>query len=215
MSSADTGLFLPGWGAPGRLYRDGLPAGWTALEPPPFTDCVGSLESYRAWLLDELERRPGPVELAGHSMGGALAILAAAARPDRVKRLVLISPAGLPLTKPMRRSLAQFGGQVASGRYPLAEVAAASFAAVRAPRAALRLAQLLRGADLSREMKIVRRAGIPSTVVGCESDTLVTASHCKRIAELLGSVYRELPLPGGHMWMLRAWPRMRRELTSA
>ncbi len=212
MLSADTGLFLPGWGAPARLYSDGLPAGWTALDPPPFANAEGSLDSYRAWLLDELDRRPGPVDLAGHSMGGALAILAAAARPDRVKRLVLISPAGLPLTKPMRKSLAQFGGQVATGRYPLAQVVMASAAAVRAPRAALRLAQVLRGSDLSREMKIVRRAGIPSTVVGCESDTLVTAFHCRRIAELLGSVYRELPLPGGHMWMLRAWPRMQREL---
>jgi len=37
----------------------------------------------------------GPLHLVGHSLGGAVAIALAAARPDRVRSLALIAPAGL------------------------------------------------------------------------------------------------------------------------
>src|SRR5262245_17790181 len=118
----------------------GAADGWAALDPPRFGDTAGSLEAYRRWLVGQLDSRATPVELAGHSMGGALAILAAAARPNRVERLVLLSPAGLPLSKPFRKSLGDFAGQLASGRYPLSIGARAGLAVAQAPRAALRLA---------------------------------------------------------------------------
>jgi surfactin synthase thioesterase subunit len=61
-------------------------------------------------------------------------------------------------------------------------------------------------------MKIVRRHGIPTTVVACSTDTLVTAAHCRQVATLLGASYRELALEGGHMWMLLDWGLLEREL---
>lgn len=145
-------------------------------------------------------------------MGGALAIAAAAARPDRVSRLVLISPAGLPLSKPMGKSLVQFFRDASQGRYPLAELAGSLALTFRAPRAAYRLACDVHDADLSAEMAAVRAAGIPVTVIGCVSDTLVTVAHCRSIAGLIGARYRELTLAGGHTWMLDAWPRFASEL---
>ncbi len=201
-------LFLPGYGASGRLYARGLGAGWRALEPPPFHATAGAFRAYEQWLGAELQRSEEPAWLAGHSIGGALAVAAAVAQPSRVARLTLISPAGLPLRKPMPASLAQFVRQVALGRYELKEVAYGLRYALRAPRAAYRLARAVRGLDLTAHMRRLRELGMPAEVVACASDTLVTPLHCRRAAELLGGEYRELDLAGGHMWMLDSWPQL-------
>lgn len=194
-------LFIPGWGAAGAIYP--LPAGWIALDPPPFAR-LRALDGYRRWLTLELDRRPGRVALAGHSLGGALAVLAAADDVSRIDRLVLVSPAGLPLRKPMLRSAADFGRQLAGGLYPPREAVAAVRRVLRAPANALRTAQAVRALDLSEEMRRLAGLGVRATVVGCTSDTLTTARACRRVASLLGAEYRELELPGGHMWMVAA-----------
>jgi pimeloyl-ACP methyl ester carboxylesterase len=51
----------------------------------------------------------GQATLIGHSMGGALAMLLAATRPDLVKRLVLVNPAGLPIQQPVLRAFTRAG----------------------------------------------------------------------------------------------------------
>jgi len=204
-------LFLPGWGAPIALYEPALPAGWHGLEPPSFAASRGSLAAYRSWLRGELHRA-GRSPLAGHSMGAALAILAAAESPELVERLVLVAPAGLPLLKPIRASLLEFLRQCASGSYPRDLAARALAAVARAPRAALALATEVRGLDLRRECARARAAGIPALVVGCSSDTLVTSTHARLLADALGAEYRELDLAGGHMWMLGAREQLARVL---
>ncbi len=97
-------------------------------------------------------------------------------------------------------------GQVARGRYELGEIGREVGQAVRAPRAALRLARSLRELDLSRDMRAIRASGIEAEVVACATDTLVTPAQCRVAADLLGAEYRELELDGGHMWMLTSWP---------
>jgi pimeloyl-ACP methyl ester carboxylesterase len=194
-------LFIPGWGAPAALYEPALPADWRVLEPPSFAASAGSLAAYRRWLRIELGSG-GRSPLGGHSMGGALAILAAAEAPELVERLVLVAPAGLPLNKPMRKSIRDFVRQLRSGTYPRNVAASAVAAVARAPRAALALAHEVRGLDLHRECARIRSAGIPVTVLGCVSDTLVTCDHTRRLADLLGGRYEELDSKGGHMWML-------------
>ncbi len=139
MESGTHHIFLPGWGAAASAYAPGLPSGWTALDPPRFAESSGSLEVNLAWLAGELEARPGPLVLAGHSMGAALSVLAAAAFPHRVQRLVLFSPAGLPLVKPIAVSTAQFMLQMVTGRFTLQESLAAIANVARAPRSAYRV----------------------------------------------------------------------------
>lgn len=203
----DSRLFLPGWGAPAALYEPALPATWDVLEPPGFAASGGSLAPYRRWLELELRGR-GCSSLAGHSMGGALAILAAAETPELVERLVLIAPAGLPLDKPIRQSVRDFLRQLVSGDYPPGAALTALVALARAPRPALALARHVRDLDLRRECARVRAAGIPTSVIGCVTDTLVTTDRARALAAALGARYEELDLRGGHMWMLADHARL-------
>jgi pimeloyl-ACP methyl ester carboxylesterase len=208
-------LFVPGWGAGPELYEEGLPGGWAALDPPSFRRGRGSFDRYARWLIDDVRSRGAPVVLAGHSMGAALSVAVAAEIPEHVGGLLLISPAGLPLTKPMRLSLADFSRQVALGRYPTRSVLRGTAAVLAAPRSALAIARRVHALDLSNEMRRVRRHRIRTTVVACVTDTLVTIRHCRDAARLLGAEYRELNLPGGHMWMLEASSELRGELARA
>ncbi|HLX31565.1 MAG TPA: alpha/beta fold hydrolase [Gaiellaceae bacterium] len=197
----DSRLFLPGWGAPASVYASGLPASWHVLEPPSFAASGGSFAAYRQWVDLELRSR-GRSALAGHSMGAALAILAAADAPELVERLVLIGPAGLPLDKPIRESVRDFLRQIGAGDYPRRAAAAALVALLRAPQSAYALAERVRALDLRRECARVRAAGIPAKVIGCVTDTLVTTDRSRELADALGASYDELDLRGGHMWML-------------
>jgi pimeloyl-ACP methyl ester carboxylesterase len=191
-------LFVPGWGATAGLYS--LPAGWQALELPSYRSTRGELSVYRRWLGEEVARRRTPVVLAGHSMGGALALLAALDRPESVERLILLSPAGLPLSKPMRASAATSVRQFFRGCYPAGELWRVVAGAVAAPRAALRLARTVHDLDLTPELERIRASGVACTVVGCASDELTTGAHCRELATALGSGYREIGAKDGHIW---------------
>ena len=62
-----------------------------------------------------------PYDLVGHSMGGAIALTLAAAQPEAVRGLVLVSPAGLA---PVRSALAAAVGRAAEVYIPLRRYAA-------------------------------------------------------------------------------------------
>jgi pimeloyl-ACP methyl ester carboxylesterase len=148
-------------------------------------------------------------------MGGALCTLAAGLWPERVRRIVLIAPAGLPLSKPMYRSAAQFVAQVTTGRFSVSESVRSLLSVAAAPTSAFRLALALRTLDLSTQMRELREVGTSATVIGCTTDTLVTPRHTRRSAELLGAHYHEIAVDGGHMWMFGRWDRFRHELVRA
>jgi pimeloyl-ACP methyl ester carboxylesterase len=202
VTEAASRLFFPGFLARPHTYDEGLPDGWEALRPPPPRVTHGSLSSLRRWAIGEIAGRSGRSIVAGHSLGAALAVLAALSEPERVEELLLIAPAGLPLTKPVRDSVRELVVQLCTRTYPVSDVSSAALELASAPRAAVRLVRSLRRLDLSEHMRGLRALGIPTTVVGCASDTLVTPAHCRRAAEHLGADYRELELPGGHVWML-------------
>jgi pimeloyl-ACP methyl ester carboxylesterase len=213
MALAAPGLLVPGWGATAGLYSRGLPAGWEALSLPSFRATGGDLGAYRLAVERELEARHArPVAVAGHSLGAALAVLAAAASPELVTRLILVAPAGLPYTKPVRGAARALASQIVRGRYPAAELARAGLHVAAAPRAALRLAHDVHDLDLGADLARVRAHAIPSTVVGCAQDELATPSHCRRLASLLGADYREVDARDGHIWPITEPELLRREL---
>jgi pimeloyl-ACP methyl ester carboxylesterase len=209
----EIGLFVPGLGAPVGLYRAGLPEGWVALELPSFRSTGGDFEAYGRWLVEEIARRPTPVVVAGHSMGATLALLAAADRPDLVERVIMLSPAGLPLTKPMRASARTFARQIVRGCYPARELGRMVVGAVTAPRAALKLARTVHGLDLAPELERIRASGVRCTIVASAGDELTTPAHCRALAAALEAEYRELDAAEGHIWPIIEPNRLAEELS--
>ncbi len=194
---------MPGFAARCGAYAPGLPDGWIALQPP-IPACGGSLRALTGWLAGELERRPAPALVAGHSMGGALAMLVAAERPDLVSGLILLAPAGLPLVKPVSACVRDFVIQSVRGTHRLRDIGSSAAELLRNPPATRRLIRELRTLDLSIEMVRLRRRRVPAAVIGCVEDTLVTSDHCLRAAALLGARYREVRCSAGHVWPISA-----------
>jgi pimeloyl-ACP methyl ester carboxylesterase len=205
-------LFIPGWGARASLYRPVVPAGWEVLELPSFRASRGRIDAYSTWLADELGARRGPFVLGGHSFGAALAVIAAARGDADVERLLLVDPAGLPLSKPMGMCLRDFGRQLATGVYPVVPAVQSVASTFAAPRCALRLARAVYALDLREELAGLRARGVPSTVLAAGSDTLTPPEHCRSVARLAGGDYQELDLTGGHVWFLVAASQLRGRL---
>ena len=63
-------------------------------------DYVGDLNTTLDALLFTPERRQGPIDLLGHSMGGNVVMLYAGLRPERIRRLVNLEGFGMPATRP-------------------------------------------------------------------------------------------------------------------
>jgi pimeloyl-ACP methyl ester carboxylesterase len=184
--------------------------GWEALDPPSFAATGGSLEAYSQWLRLACIGRSEPLALGGHSLGAALAVVVAAEGEVAVRRLVLVNPAGLPLSKPAPLMLFDFLRRVACGWFPPREAARSAAQVLSHPRCALRLGRQARGLNLSEQLDQLRRQGIPCTVVGVRTDTLTPPELCRQIATLAGGEYRELDVEGGHLWFLKA-PRLLHE----
>ena len=194
-------LFVPGFAARPAFYRDALGDGWTIHRPPAMRRAPTFAERIEA-VCAEVDSARGRVTLGGHSLGAALAACVAARRPERVERLLLVSPAGLPLVKPVSASLREFAAQAARGLYPLGELSRALLDVASAPVATARLARAVRSLDLRATFGAVAASGIRCDVVGCTGDTLTTVAHARAIAELAGGRYVELDVAGGHVWML-------------
>ena len=209
-----SGVFVPGWGAHAGIYRGAVPAGWEILEPPSFVASGATVAAYRRWIVERCRARPGPFTLAGHSFGAVLAVHAALAEGVEVERLVLVSPSALPLEKPVPLMFWDFSRRVAAGWFPPREAARAVRQVLFHPLLARRLGMEVRAIDLSEELEQLRDRGLPCTIVAASTDTLTPPSLCRRVADLCGGDYREVDVPGGHLWFLRAHDLLASELSA-
>lgn len=96
-----------------RLYAPDLPG--HGQSPPRLPWKLRDVAEIVAAWLQALEQVPAT--FIGHSMGGALAMLLAARRPELVKRLVLVNAAGLPIQQPILRAFTRAGLSFSTRQY--------------------------------------------------------------------------------------------------
>jgi pimeloyl-ACP methyl ester carboxylesterase len=133
---------------------------------------------------------PAPFDLLGNSLGGAVALVLAARRPDVVRRLVLAAPAGL-----------------APRREPIPAVAGRAGSVLIAARR--RAGPLLAGTALSRRLLLLGMVGDGAAVAPEEARRMVGGSRGSvRIAEAIRAVaaadlrprLAELAMPVAFLW---------------
>ena len=206
------GIFLGGWTVSAHVYVPGLPPGWACPEQPGFGETAGRFGAYVDWAAALVRAHDAPVHLAGHSLGGAVAIAVAAREPGRVHRVTAFGPAGLPVEHGLRQAARDV---VANGLGLRLGAGAASRSALRAldhPRAALRLAREVERLDLTSELRALRAAGVALVVVASNGDRVSTPAMCRRLAGLGGGRYVEDREGRDHLWVMTSPERMRQVL---
>lgn len=132
---------------------------------PPFSEVTALLARW-------LETFGEPVHLAGHSMGGQIAIELAAERPDLVRSLTLINAAGMPFhfdprphLRPVRKP--PYGGA------SIARVLLPDFLRAGPASVAVASTRVVRG-DMRERMHALR---VPALLVWGENDPLVPLQY--------------------------------------
>lgn len=152
----------------------------------------------------------GPAHLLGHSLGALVAAEFAAARPEMVRSLALVSPAvgsaspvGMPMPAAIEQRITDLSAQ---GPMAFARKRAANLCGDMPPPAAVRAVEdamsrvrmlgygqacwLLAQGDL---IAAVRKTAAPGLVVGSAQDKVVPAARAKELAEHWpGARYREI-----------------------
>jgi len=203
-----------------RVIAPDLP-GWGESQREPGADygVVAQSERIAAWL-GTLPRTPDL--LAGHSMGGHITGLVAARHPERVRRIALLSAAGVPFAPN------EFGRAVLDGGHPFAVEDRASldrylglvftdppFVPWPADRAliARRIADnaferdvlaRLRGDEAFAVQPLLGDIRAPALLLWCDDDRVIDPSSAALYAAGLRES-RTVMLPGcGHMPMMAA-----------
>lgn len=143
---------------------------------PPFSEVTALLARW-------LETFGEPVHLAGHSMGGLIAIRLAAERPDLVRSLTLVNAAGMPFhldPRPHIRPLPKppFGG------FRIARLLVPDFLRAGPASVAVASTRVVRS-DMREMMRAVR---VPALLVWGENDPLVPLQYGEAMQqEIAGS----------------------------
>jgi len=203
-------LRLLAWDAPGYGDSSALPA-----ESPGAADYAARLW---AWL--DAVAATDPLVLVGHSLGALIATRAAAMRPDRVSRLVLLSPArgygNAPAAERERRLNERLATLQSLGPAGMADRRAAAMLSPSAtaeqiefvrdtmaqivPAGYAQAARLLAGGDLLGDLPQLR---CPIAVACGAADTITPPEACAAVAQAAGVPLQDLG-PAGHACPLEA-----------
>lgn len=212
-------LLLHGWGASAELFAPLLDAlqpgrrlivpdlpGFGATPPPPV---AWSAREYAAWTLALLDRLGVErVDVIGHSNGGRIAIVLAAERPERVRRVVLTSSAGVPSRHGFRDRLAVRTYKALRG-VERSSLAPASLRTAAKRRADRRGSDDYRAASGTMRATLVRlvnedlrpllpRIGAPTLLVWGDRDTETPLSDAREMERLIPDSGLVVFEGGGH-----------------
>ncbi len=178
-------------------------------------DRIDDMDEAALHLLDVFDRLNllAPA-LVGVSLGGWMAAEVASRYPDRVRRMVLVNPAGLHLPgAPVKDIFGRSAREMAPDlffdqHHPLAELMLARDRVARDPAATLTIDQvrpvyqaMAATARLGWDpylhdpklMKRLWRVASPTLVVRATGDTLIPEAHARRyVAEIRGARYTEI-----------------------
>lgn len=153
-----------------------------------------NLSSY-AWIMnrfmDDLEL--SEVLLMGHSMGGQVAVAAAAGRPERVKALLLVDSAGLPQGGP-------------AWRKPVQMLTDASMRHIRMYPVILRLNSRARARKEGLKMmryqhitSLLKTLTMPTLIIWGSRDRVIPVEHGSLLARLIPNARLAVIVGAGHM----------------
>ena len=200
------------WDAPGYGGSDALP-----MEAPAASDYAAR---FWAWIDAMGPEVDAPFTLVGHSLGALMAASAAAQRPQRITRLVLLAPAlGYGNASAELRdqklndrlaSLAQLGPAGMAKKRAAAMLSPGAAADQVAfvehvmagihPHGYTQATRMLAGGDVLADLK---RNQCPLTIASGSADTITPPDACQGLAQKVGVPYISLG-PVGHHCALEA-----------
>ncbi len=157
-----------------------------------------SPDDLTGWVAREIEELAGPVDLVGHSLGALVALRVAAARPDLVRKLILIAPPGIQ----SRRSAIAYGPPVVATMLragPRFLVRAATDAARAGPRNVLRGGSHVAATDARSE---AARVHTPTLLVWGMHDRLTPSTIGREWLQALPDARLHVIEDAGHVPMV-------------
>jgi pimeloyl-ACP methyl ester carboxylesterase len=167
------------------------------VDVPPFRRSFRPPDA-AAWLEVRLEADGLECpDLVGHSLGGLVAAQLAARRPERVRRLVLVAPAGIPFGRAFAGHAVPLARAVVEARRQA--VVLLHGAARAGPSSLLRGGRYATSADVRAELASIRA---PTLLVWGARDDLVPAWLAGEWARHIGGAQTALLDGAGHvpMW---------------
>jgi len=177
-----------GWTRNEKSYQNLIntaPPNWQ-IQSIPYEDLVpnGNTAKLNQAILEFLAKRQlDKVNLAGHSLGGALALLFAHDHPEKVKGLFLLDSEGIPGHETITEMFKNFYlSHTSHARKKIIENTKAILRIIKKPILHLRLAQFAHNIDIQRQAQELKT---PTVIIWGEKDRIVPLWQGQKLHELI------------------------------